>query len=50
MAAVVATLLFVTASARADVRVEAYYGEPIGVGRITVAAARGESDLPWTDH
>jgi hypothetical protein len=37
------------ASARAAIRVEAYLGEPFGVGRVTVDLPPGTSASPWSD-
>src|SRR5690242_632183 len=48
LTAVAVALLCVSAS-RADVRVEAYRGEPFGIGRVTIELPPGASSAPASD-
>lgn len=46
-----ATTLFLSSPlVRADVDTEAYYGQPYGVGRVTIDVLRGEPVLPLSDE
>jgi hypothetical protein len=49
VAAIAAACVLSAASAQAAIRVEAYRGEPLGVGRVTVDLPPGASASPWSD-
>src|SRR5688500_19531550 len=49
VAGIAAAFVLSAASARAAIRVEAYLGEPFGVGRVTVDLPPGTSASPWSD-
>lgn len=45
----IAIVLFSTASCVAAIRVEAYRGEPFGIGRVSIDLRHGSSSVPWND-
>ena len=44
-----ALVMMLATACQAAIRVEAYRGEPFGIGRVTIDLSPGASTLPWSD-